>query len=106
MCIGIPMKVLWAGDFMAVCARDDLPEEVDIRLVGPVSTGDWLLVFLGAARRLLCESEALLIRDALSGLASACAGSGTMGLFADLEAREPALPAHLEHARRAGATTA
>ncbi len=106
MCIGIPMKVQWASDYMAVCVNDDVPEEIDIRLVGAVSPGDWLLVFLGAARRVLDEGDALLIRKALRGLSLAADGGDTGGMFADLEDREPSLPPHLEQARKAGARTA
>lgn len=106
MCVGKPMRVLEAGAYSALCALDDETETVDTRLVGAVEPGEWLLVFLGAARRRLDAQEAMLIRDALRALALAGNGAETGGLFADIEARAPSLPPHLEAARRAGRKTA
>lgn len=108
MCIGIPMRVLEASGTLAICVSDGAEnrQEVDISLVEAVSPGDWLLVFLGAARRVLEADEALRISDALRAMAMAAEG-GTVeaGLFADLEQGEPRLPPHLEAARKAGAST-
>ena len=67
--------------------------------------GDWVLVFLGSAHAVLTEDEALKIRAALQRLRSLMAG-GTLGdAFADLEARSPELPPHLQAARDAGFAT-
>lgn len=111
MCIGIPMQVLEANEQIARCVAGDdsaceAPHDVDVTLIDPVQAGDWVLVFLGAARRALEETEALLIRDALRAMTSA-ASEGTIesGCFPDLEQGEPRLPPHLEAARKAGAAT-
>jgi len=105
MCIGIPMKVLSAGEFTATCTSEtsDARQSVDIRLVGAVAPGQWLLVFLGTARRLLEDDEAALICSALRSLSAAADGDDITGLFPDLDDREPVLPPHLEHIRRGNA---
>lgn len=102
MCIGVPMKVLSAGEFTARCLDEtsDIPQSVDIRLVGAVTPGQWLLVFLGNARRVLDEDEAMLICTALRSLAAVANGDDIAGLFPDLDNREPVLPPHLEQIRR------
>ena len=49
MCIGIPMQVIEAGEFSALCRGSTGTEQVDLILVGPQPEGSWLLVFLGTA---------------------------------------------------------
>jgi hydrogenase expression/formation protein HypC len=80
-----------------------VPGEVDIRLTPDVGPGDWLLVFLGAARRTITPDEAAAIADALAALDAAGQGETLDPFFADLTAREPQLPEHMETARRKGA---
>lgn len=71
---------------------------VDTTLVGAVRTGDWLLVFLGAAREVLDEPTALAMRDAVEAVSRIMAGDHRIEhLFDDLIGREPQLPAHLQH---------
>lgn len=103
MCIGVPMKVVLAKDVSAICDRNGLQEEIDTSLVGRVQAGDWLLVFLGVARKQLDAAEAALVAEALRCLEAAMAGEDVAGFFSDLEAREPTLPPHLERARKSGA---
>jgi hydrogenase expression/formation protein HypC len=103
--MGVPMQVVSANGLVAHCADGAREATVDLALVGPQEPGVWVLVFLGSARSVLPEDEALLIRRALEGLAAAMSGGDLGDAFADLEAREPALPPHLEAARRAGAAT-
>ncbi|MCA0973121.1 HypC/HybG/HupF family hydrogenase formation chaperone [Halomonas denitrificans] len=108
MCVGIPMQVVDVSGSLALCCREagSAAEQVDIALIGDVEIGDWLLVFLGAARRVLDPEEAQLIRSALDAVALVAKG-GAMeaGYFADLESEAPRLPPHLEAARRAGRTS-
>jgi hydrogenase expression/formation protein HypC len=110
MCVGIPMQVTSTRELAADCAPDPrvggAAERVDLALVGPQPVGQWLLVHLGAAREALSAADADAIARALQGLRAAMAGGDPGDAFADLEAREPALPPHLEAARRAGATQA
>lgn len=95
MCLGVPMQVVESDGLMALCAADGGTETVDIALVGPQTTGTWLLVFLGAARAVLDPATAAQITRALGGLRSLMAGGDLGDAFADLEARPPELPAHL-----------
>jgi hydrogenase expression/formation protein HypC len=78
------------------------PEAVDLSLTGPLPVGSWALVFLGAAREPLAAEEAAKITAALDGLAAVMRGEDPGDAFADLDARTPTLPPHLEAARRAG----
>ncbi|HYH18885.1 MAG TPA: HypC/HybG/HupF family hydrogenase formation chaperone [Azospirillum sp.] len=102
MCIGIPMLVDRVDGFTAECSADGQRHAVDIALVQDAAPGDWVLVFLGAARHRLDPEEARLIREALSALAAAMNGQVDDSAFADLIGREPELPAHLREARAAG----
>ena len=102
MCMGIPMQVASSRGLVARCIADGREETVDLALVGPQPDGQWVLVFLGSAREALDAETAGLIRKALAGVAAAMAGGDIGDAFADLEARGPTLPPHLEAARRAG----
>ncbi len=105
MCLGVPMQ-LRAIDGIVGRADDRGAEAlVDLSLVPDALPGDWVLVFLGAARSRLEAGEAAKISAALAGLASLMAGGGLGDAFADLEARTPALPPHLQAALDAGLAT-
>ncbi|TJY60045.1 HypC/HybG/HupF family hydrogenase formation chaperone [Sinimarinibacterium sp. CAU 1509] len=104
MCIGIPMQVEKVEGLRAWCAGRDGHAWVDVMLVGPVSRGDWLLTFLGAAREILDAERAQSIGDALQALDAVLAGDPSAGAsvdaaFADLIGREPQLPPHLRPQR-------
>jgi hydrogenase expression/formation protein HypC len=102
MCVGVPMLVVDTADLWARCEGEGRVELVDLALVGPQPVGQWLLVHLGAAREALTPEAAALIARALEGLRGAMAGTGVGDAFADIEARAPSLPPHLEAARLAG----
>ncbi len=100
MCIGIPMRVVEGDGVAAVCEGRGARERVDMLIVGAQPAGTWLLVFNGAARRVLTETEAVQTLDALDALDIALrapeAGREAIdALFADLVDREPQLPEHL-----------
>ncbi|MBK1837336.1 HypC/HybG/HupF family hydrogenase formation chaperone [Azospirillum sp. YIM B02556] len=103
MCIGIPLR-LTGVDGVAGRAGDG--SLIDLSLVPEATAGDWVLGFLGAARRLLAPEEATQILDALAAMAAALDGEQLDGAFADLTDREPTLPPHLEAALAAGLTEA
>ena len=107
MCIGIPMQLL-SVDGLSARASDGAEEHtIDLSLIGAQPSGTWVLIFLGAARNVLSEAEALKIRDAVSALRAIMAGRALVhDAFADLEARGPQLPPHLQAALDAGETTA
>jgi hydrogenase expression/formation protein HypC len=65
-----------------------------------------LLTFLGAAREVISEGEAQKISAALGGLRALMEGGDLGDAFADLEAREPQLPPHLQAALDNGQNTA
>lgn len=102
MCVGIPMR-LTAIDGIAGHATDKgTPQLVDLSLLPDAKVGDWVLGFLGTAREILPEAEALLILKALDGLSHIMAGGDGGDAFADLDARTPTLPPHLQAALDAG----
>lgn len=73
MCIGQPVQVIEAlGDVAWVTGRDG-PERLDLRLIGAVAPGDWLLAFRGAARERLAPARAAEVRAALALLEAALA---------------------------------
>ncbi len=98
MCIGLPMKLIEVLDdgAAALCeSRAGATETIDLSLVGPLIPGAWVLTFMGAARSVLEEAEALLVADALEALVVAAEGGSVDHLFSDLIDREPQLPPHL-----------
>ncbi|MCY0964844.1 HypC/HybG/HupF family hydrogenase formation chaperone [Parathalassolituus penaei] len=105
MCIGIPMQIraLDLASLRASCEawpglvlQQDGPQIVDLSLLGPLPVGQWVLVFLGAARECLDSERARQTGQALLALQQIQDGalSGFDHLFADLD-REPSLPEHL-----------
>ena len=102
MCVGIPMRIL-AVDGIAATATDGRDvSRIDLSLVGTIAPGAWVLTFLGTAREVIDEDQAARIGAALDGLRSIMAGGDAGDAFADLDAREPALPPHLQAALDAG----
>lgn len=107
MCIGIPMQVVQCDDFVALCCprnhgdSANKHETVDITLVGKQAVGSWLLVFLGAAREVMTETQALNTLNAVQAVenimnAQSPSSTDIDNLFADLVDREPELPEHLK----------
>lgn len=106
MCVGVPMQVISVDGIAATCSDGKTTELVDLSLTGPVTPGTWLLTFLGAAREVISEDEAQKISAALGGLRALMEGGDLGDAFADLEAREPQLPPHLQAALDNGQNTA
>ena len=106
MCVGIPMQVI-AVEGIAARATDGHEEAlIDLSLTGPVPPGGWILTFLGTAREVIGAEEAAKITAALNGLRAIMAGGDHGDAFADLDARAPQLPPHLQAALDAGEPTA
>ncbi|MGL4279675.1 MAG: HypC/HybG/HupF family hydrogenase formation chaperone [Albidovulum sp.] len=102
MCVGIPMRIL-AVDGIAATATDGRDvTRIDLSLVGEVPVGAWVLTFLGTAHEVIDETQAALIAAALDGLRAVMAGGDAGDAFADLDARTPELPPHLQAALDAG----
>lgn len=106
MCLGVPMQIRSADGIVGLAEDGERVERIDLSLTGAVAPGTWVLTFLGAAREVLDEGEALKIRAALDGLRSLMAGGELGHAFADLEARTPELPPHLRAAAAAGRSVA
>lgn len=102
MCVGVPFRILSVDGIAATATDGRETKLVDISLVAPVAPGQWVLDFLGAARSVVTEDEALAIRAALDGLRAVMAGGDAGGAFADLDNRAPTLPPHLQAALDAG----
>ena len=79
------MQVVEAGFGSALCRYEDEMRRIDTMLVGAVEPGDWLLVYIDAAREIIDEKTALQIRDALQALDLVMEGETEVDhLFADL----------------------
>jgi hydrogenase expression/formation protein HypC len=102
MCLGVPMQIAAVAGIAGHMADGTL---VDLSLVPGAGPGDWVLVFLGAAREVLTPESAAQISAALDGLRSLMAGGDLGEAFADLDARTPTLPPHLQAALDAGQPT-
>ncbi len=89
MCVGIPVKIIRPGEFVALCEGRNGEEEVNMMLIGPQVEGTWVLNFLGSAREVLSEQEALQIDKALDGLSAIMSGQDieVKDYFPDLEQR-------------------
>ncbi|MES9862868.1 MAG: HypC/HybG/HupF family hydrogenase formation chaperone [Candidatus Thiodiazotropha sp. LLP2] len=70
MCVGIPVQVIEAGDFVARCRSRNGEEQINMMLTGPQPVGTWLLTFLGSAREVISEEDARHIDQALDGLSA------------------------------------
>ena len=73
MCIGIPMQVLTTFPSHAKVSGRGEERMVDTQLVGTVQPGDWLLVFLDAARECISPERAAEVNATLDLVASAFA---------------------------------
>lgn len=99
MCIALPMKIVALEEMKARCERKGEELTVDISMIEPPQSGDWLLVFQNRAIRAIDEAEAHEIEAALTATALAMAGEADEEAihagFGDLMDREPELPEHL-----------
>ena len=102
MCVGIPMRLARVEGIVGQVLDGAGAVVIDLSLVPDARAGDWVLTFLGTAHAILPEDEARKISAALGALTSLMNGGGIGDAFADLEARTPELPAHLQAARDAG----
>jgi hydrogenase expression/formation protein HypC len=102
MCVGIPMQVRELGLCQALCVdAAGATRWIDTLLVGDPEPGDWLLVFIDAAREVISEARAMQVRDALAAVELAMRGETAVDhLFADLIEREPQLPDFLKPAAK------
>ncbi|KEO55980.1 HypC/HybG/HupF family hydrogenase formation chaperone [Thioclava pacifica] len=106
MCVGVPVQLIAVDGIRGEVLEEGQRGVVDLSLTPDAKPGDWLLAFLGAAREVISEDEAQKIAAALAGLRALMQGGDLGDAFADLEARAPQLPPHLQAALDAGETSA
>ena len=70
MCIGVPVQVIEAGECMALCRGLNGDEQVNMMLTGAQPVGTWVLNYLGSAREVLSEEDAMSLNRALEGLSA------------------------------------
>lgn len=102
MCIGEPAHLFSCQGIAGTALIAGCEVLIDLSLTPDAKPGDWLLCFLGAARRVIDAEEAAAITAALAGLRQVLSGKALGTAFADLEARPPQLPPHLQAALEAG----
>jgi len=99
MCIGVPMQVVTVlSEHTALCQGMGQQKNIDMGLVGEQMVGVWVITFLDAAREVIDDDQAMQVTHALQAveLAMSDDNTGIEDLFADIIAREPQLPAHLQ----------
>ena len=98
MCIGLPYQVIQKEAHRALCQRGNEQRWIDTSLVGEIAQGDWLLVFLEAAREVISAERAQQVEEAVSAIEQVMSGQDVdiEACFADLTQREPELPEHLK----------
>ncbi len=97
MCIGVPMQIIEVHEHHAICVDGTQRHEVNTQLVGTLPISTWVMVFLGSAREVVDETEALAMRNAINAVSEVMGGRNEIDhLFADLIDREPQLPPHLQ----------
>jgi hydrogenase expression/formation protein HypC len=74
MCIGIPMQVLSTEPGHALCVGRSEERRVRTALIGDVTPGEWLLIFLDSAQERLSAQRAQEIDATLDLLAAALQG--------------------------------
>ncbi len=68
MCIGVPVKVIEAGELTSLCEGRNGLQRINMMLIGEQPVGTWVLNFLGSAREVLSDDDANKINLALEGL--------------------------------------
>lgn len=58
MCLGVPAKILEAGDGTAIVELGGVRREISLMLVDDVSVGEWVIIHAGFAIEKLSEEEA------------------------------------------------
>ncbi len=79
MCIGIPMQVLEADGRFALCTGRGEQRRITTALVGDVTRGDWLLVFIDDAREHIDADRAAEVNAALDLVLGAMQGATLQG---------------------------
>ncbi|MCP3849198.1 MAG: HypC/HybG/HupF family hydrogenase formation chaperone [Gammaproteobacteria bacterium] len=68
MCIGIPVQVIDKGEYVSLCKGRNGEEQVNMMLIGSQPVGTWVVNFLGSAREVISEEDAVNLNKALDGM--------------------------------------
>jgi hydrogenase expression/formation protein HypC len=79
MCIGIPMQVIESDGRFALCEGRGERRRINTALVGDVTRGDWLLVFIDDAREHIDADRAAEVNAALDLVLGAMQGAALPG---------------------------
>ncbi len=74
------MQIIEAGDLMALCRGRNGEERVNMMLIGTQPEGSWVLNFLGSAREVISEQDAININKALDGLSEIMSGASNVDI--------------------------
>ena len=74
MCVGVPVQIIESAECMARCRGRNGEEQVNMMLIGAQPVGTWVLNFLGSAREVISEEDAMNIDKALDGLTAIMQG--------------------------------
>ena len=97
MCLGVPMRIVEAGEGYAVCEGMGERRQIDTLLVGDQPVGTWVLTFLDSARETLSVSRAREITAAVQAVQLVMQGETNIDhLFSDLIDREPPRPVSID----------
>jgi len=99
MCIGVPVQIIEPGEFIARARGRNGEEQVNMMLIGSQPAGTWVMSFLGFAREVLSEDDAMNIDKALDGLAAIMGGEEQI----DVDHYFPGLGAVSEEPQTGGA---
>lgn len=89
MCIGVPVQIVEAGELVALCRGRNGDEQVNMMLIGPQPVGTWVLNFLGSAREVITQQDAMNINKALDGLTAIMQGEGNIDIESYFPGLEP-----------------
>ncbi len=99
MCIAIPMRVMRPEPGHAWVEGRGERRRISTALVGEVSPGDWLLVFLDSARERIDPARAAEVNALLDQVQGALLGAADPGFAADFD-----LPSRMDPAALAALT--
>jgi len=75
VCIGIPVQIIEEGEFVSLCKGRNGEEQVNMMLIGSQPVGTWVVNFLGSAREVISEEDAVNLNIALDGMLELMTGN-------------------------------
>jgi hydrogenase expression/formation protein HypC len=81
MCLGIPMQVIEADEYTALCERRGEQRRLNLLLLGPQPVGTWVLAIMDHAREVLTAEQAAQIDAAVCALEAALRGEQDLDIY-------------------------